>query len=91
MADTITCTGDCIKCSTAQRIYCAAQHCYAVMQTQQVILAQLQDLRDTVSQARAVAPIKDETGTESDAGAENRASIKRRTSKKTKENELQQQ
>lgn len=86
MADTITCIGDCIQCSTAQRIYCAAQRCHALLQNQQLILAQLAELREAVGLAKTVTPI-DETGT-ADAGAENRASKKRRTSKKENENEL---
>lgn len=79
MAEQITCKGDCISCNAAQRIYCAAQRTFAIMQNQQSILEQLAELREAISQAKAVAPI-DETGTEDDAGAENRAS-KSRTSK----------
>ena len=71
MAD-FNCTGDCIKCGPAQRIYCAAQRSYAILETQQAILAQLAELRERMNQEGTVNPI-DGTGT-GDAGADNRAS-----------------
>jgi len=66
------CTGDCIKCGPAQRIYCAAQRSYALLEMQQEILNQLADIRDSISHEGTVTPI-DGTGT-ADAGVENRAS-----------------
>lgn len=68
-------------CNAAQRIYCAAQHCHVILENQRLILSQLQELRETLSQSEIVNPLKDATSTD-DAGAENRASEKRRTSKK---------
>ena len=69
------CTGDCIKCGPAQRIYCAAQRCYTILENQQAILSRLAELREMVAQQNAVTPI-DETGTEIETGAENRVSPK---------------
>lgn len=83
----MNCSGDCMTCNAAQRIYCAAQHCHVILENQQLILSQLQELRDALSQHEIVNPLKDATSTE-DVGAENRTSVKRRTSKKVKENEL---
>ena len=82
MAEQITCKGDCITCNAAQRIYCSAQRTFAIMQGQQVILEQLAELREAISQAKAVAPL-DETGTD-DAGADTRASEKSLKSKSKK-------
>ena len=66
------CSGDCIKCSPAQRLYCASQRAYAILETQQAILSQLAEIREKLNQEEAVTPI-DGTGTEED-GADNRDS-----------------
>ena len=83
----MTCNGDCMACNAAQRIYCAAQNCHVILENQRLILSQLQELRASLSQSEIVNPLSDATST-GEAGAENRASTKRRTSKKVKENEL---
>lgn len=67
------CSGDCIKCSPPQRIYCAAQRSYAILEAQQAILSQLAEIRERLNQEETVTPI-DGTGTEED-GADNRDSI----------------
>ena len=74
MAETFKCSGDCIKCSPSQRIYCASQRSLEIIGNQRVILAQLNELRELISNNGAVEPITDETSTESDAGADNRVS-----------------
>ena len=39
-----TCTGECIKCSFQQQIYCAAQHGHAIMNNQRAIVERLDRL-----------------------------------------------
>ena len=68
------CTGDCIKCGPAQRIYCAAQRSYTILENQEAVLARLAELREMIAQQNSVTPI-DGTGTEG-TGAENRVSEK---------------
>lgn len=70
----VNCSGDCMTCNAAQRIYCAAQHCHVILENQRLIIARLDELQSAL--------LSDVTSTESEAGADNRASIKSRTSKK---------
>ena len=68
------CSGDCINCGPAQRIYCAAQRSFAMLNNQQSILAQLAEIREILSREETVTPL-DEAGTD-DVGAENKTSKK---------------
>ena len=43
MAENV-CKGECIKCSFQQQIYCAAQHCHAIMNNQKAIVERLDRL-----------------------------------------------
>lgn len=38
------CTGDCLKCSFQQQVYCAAQRTYAMMENQRAIVERLDRL-----------------------------------------------
>ena len=49
MAEKNTCTGECIKCSFQQQIYCAAQHGHAIMNNQKAIVERLDRLEAEIS------------------------------------------
>lgn len=72
-----TCTGECIKCSFQQQIYCAAQHGHAVMNNQRTIIARLERIENALSvmsgPALLINPLE-ERKAQQEAGAENRAS-----------------
>lgn len=71
-----TCSGDCLKCSMNQQIYCAAQRAYGLMKNQEAIVALIEAL-----DAKLVAisgPVNInllEDKAQKDSGAENRESI----------------
>ena len=44
-----TCTGECIKCSFQQQIYCAAQHGHAIMNNQRAIVERLDRLEASIA------------------------------------------
>lgn len=72
MADN-TCTGDCLKCSTPQQIYCASRISYATMKNQEAIVARLDRIDQALSRLAVPAegiinPIEAQSG----PGAENR-------------------
>lgn len=52
MADN-KCTGDCLKCSFQQQIYCAAQRTYAMMENQRAIVERLDRLEARLSETPA--------------------------------------
>ena len=67
------CTGDCLKCSLQQQMYCAAQRTYAIMG----LMPQLNERLDSVEKAlssftqnEVFNPLKDDA--QKDSGAENR-------------------
>ena len=67
-----TCTGDCLKCSFQQQVYCAAQRSYAAMNNQRVIVEALGRMEAALASltVREIIPI-DNKAQNSD-GAENR-------------------
>ena len=44
-----TCTGECIKCSFQQQIYCAAQHGHAIMNNQKAIVERLDRMETEIA------------------------------------------
>ena len=74
------CTGDCIRCSFQQQVYCAAQHGHAIL----AVMPRLVDQLDRIEGALAafgrpasvgiINPlVKEGKQAQHDAGAENRA------------------
>ena len=48
MADKV-CSGDCLKCSLQQQVYCAAQHGHAIMAVMPVLVARLDRIEAAIS------------------------------------------
>ncbi len=69
-----SCTGDCMKCSFQQQIYCASQRCYAMLENQRAIVERLDRLEASVESftGREIIPIEEKKAQKS-AGADNRA------------------
>ena len=71
-----TCTGDCMKCSFQQQIYCAAQRTYGIMKNQEAIVARLDSLDVMLSSfidpSQIINPLEDHA--QKGSGAENRES-----------------
>ena len=70
------CTGECLKCSAPQQIYCASRISYATMKNQEAIVARLDRLDRALALLSPPAegminPLND--GAQMGAGAENRA------------------
>lgn len=70
-----TCTGDCLKCSFQQQVYCSAQRTHAMMDNQKAIIARLDEITARLSALKTDEPIiRYETNAQKDSGAENRES-----------------
>ena len=67
-----TCTGECLKCSFQQQVYCSAQRTYAMMLNQEAIVGRLARLEAMLSRfdAKEIIPLEDKA--QSGAGADNR-------------------
>ena len=69
-----TCTGECIKCSFPQQVYCAAQHGHAILQNQKAIVERLdqieQGLAVVAGPRQLINPIEDNA--QGGPGADNR-------------------
>ena len=68
------CTGECLKCTFQQQVYCSAQRTYAIMLNQEAIVARLDRLEGILSRFDSPAtfnPLEDKA--QSGAGADNRA------------------
>ena len=76
MAENV-CSGECIKCSFQQQIYCAAQHGHAIMNNQRAIIARLERIENAISgpsgPGALINPLEERKAQEW-AGADNRAS-----------------
>lgn len=60
MAAEKTCTGDCLRCSLQQQIYCAAQRSYAMMENQRSFAARLEEIShklDGITNQEAIIPL----------------------------------
>lgn len=67
------CTGECLKCSFQQQVYCAAQRSYAMMENQRAIVERLDRIAEAVGSITAnsnVIPLEDKA--QIPGGAENR-------------------
>ena len=59
MAENV-CSGECIKCSFQQQIYCAAQHGHAVMNNQRAIIARLDRIEAAIGRpATLINPLEE--------------------------------
>lgn len=69
-----TCTGECIKCSFQQQIYCAAQHGHAIMNNQRAIVERLDRLEAAMASVSRpevlINPLKKNKAQEADGAAE---------------------
>ena len=68
-----SCTGECLKCSFQQQVYCAAQRTYAMMLNQEAIVARLDRLDAMLSKfepQEIINPLEDNA--QNGSGAENR-------------------
>jgi len=70
MAD--KCTGECLKCSFQQQVYCSAQRTYAIMNNQEAIVNRLDIIEDMLSgfERKDIIPLEDNA--QKGSGAENR-------------------
>ena len=82
MADKV-CTGDCLKCSLQQQVYCAAQHGHAIMALFPVIVARLERIEAGLAEfgktSDIINPLQEQT--QYGTGVENRVpeTIKRQS------------
>lgn len=67
------CTGECIRCTFQQQVYCAAQHGHAIMAVMPAIIERLDRLDAKFGQAEIFNPLKEEA--QKTAGADNRAAV----------------
>lgn len=73
MADKL-CSGDCLKCSFQQQVYCSAQHCHAIMALMPNIIERIDRLESAMLKFNAGEVFNPlEKKAQDDAGAENRA------------------
>ena len=71
MAAEKTCTGDCLRCTMQQQVYCAAQRSYAMMENQRAFAARLEAIEralDRLATPDNLIPLKDEA--QSSGGAD---------------------
>ena len=66
------CTGECLKCSFQQQVYCSAQRTYAIMNNQEAIVNRLDIIEDMLSgfEGKDIIPLEDNA--QNGSGAENR-------------------
>jgi hypothetical protein len=65
------CTGDCLKCSFQQQVYCSAQRTYAMMNNQEAIISRLDAIESSLSAFEAKESIiKFDKEAQKDSGAE---------------------
>ena len=67
------CTGDCLKCSFQQQVYCSSQRTYGILKNQEAIVARLDRLEGMLG-AFAQQPLisLSEEKAQKPSGAENR-------------------
>ena len=67
------CTGECLKCSFQQQVYCSAQRTYAIMLNQEAIVARLDRLDAMLSlfDSKDLIPLSEDNAQDG-SGAENR-------------------
>ncbi len=65
------CTGDCLKCSFQQQVYCTSQRTYALLKNQEAIVAMLEKIKSSVSAESLINPFGVEEEAQEGRGAEN--------------------
>ena len=50
MAADKSCTGDCLRCSMQQQIYCSSQRTYAMLENHRAFAARLEDIEKRLEQ-----------------------------------------
>ena len=67
------CTGDCLKCSFQQQMYCSAQRSYGMMKNQEAIVARLDRIESVLERFAPTSLINlNEEKAQESPGAENR-------------------
>lgn len=68
-----SCTGDCLKCSFQQQVYCSAQRSYAMMENQRAIVERLDRIEAAIGSITAsdIIPLE-ENKAQIPGGADNR-------------------
>lgn len=69
------CTGECIKCSFQQQVYCAAQYGHAIMEFMPAIIDRLDRIGAQFGQGSVINPLQEEDEAQKGSGAENRESV----------------
>ena len=64
------CTGECLKCSFQQQVYCSAQRTYAMMLNQEAIVKRLDALLARFEPNEIINPLEDNA--QKGSGADNR-------------------
>lgn len=66
------CTGECLKCSFQQQVYCSAQRTYGMMENQKAIVNRLERLEEILLRfdTRDIIPLEDNA--QNGSGAENK-------------------
>ena len=67
------CTGDCLKCTFQQQVYCSAQRTYGLMKNQEAIVARLERIESILAGFAPQELIALKDPAQEGAGAENRA------------------
>lgn len=68
------CTGDCLKCTFQQQVYCSAQRTYGMMENQKAIVNRLDRLEEILLRfdTKDIIPLEDKA--QKGSGADNRES-----------------
>ena len=64
------CTGECLKCSFQQQVYCSAQRTYAMMLNQEAIVKRLDAMLARFEPNEIINPLEDNA--QKGSGADNR-------------------
>lgn len=66
------CTGECLKCSFQQQVYCSAQRTYGMMENQKAIVNRLERLEEILLRfdTRDIFPLEDNA--QNGSGADNK-------------------
>ena len=69
------CTGDCLKCSFQQQVYCSAQRSYAMMENQRAIVERLDRIEASmasITEKNDIINLLEDNNAQNSGGAENR-------------------
>lgn len=68
------CTGDCLKCSFQQQLYCSAQRTHAILENQRAIVERLDKIESSIVSLTTMSDIipLEENKAQIPGGAENR-------------------